>query len=583
MIWDISRPKGDVIKNLRTTLEISDFLAGCLAAREINDPNAAQRFLDPSLSNLLPAKSIPGISDAARFLCSLNQPVLVYGDYDVDGLTSVGQVRLLLSALGVPFRLFIPNRFEHGYGITREGLRDALRDGSVSGLLALDCGTNSVPLIREYLPRQMPVLIIDHHQENGTFGLSADPNTFLVNPHVTGGPPDSDTLCTAGLVFKLAQCVCATLQSQKDSRLSRVDLGRFLELASLGTIADLVDLTGENRLLVAFGLRRLARSSHHGIRALMDVAGLQVEDGFDTEDLGYRIAPRLNAGGRLGEADLPLALIADPSPKRAAEVAAALDSLNRERQSIERECSVAAEPRICALVSQNACGLIAWDDAWHHGIVGIVAGRFTNRHHRPTLILGREGDAYKGSGRAPEGFDLVKILSQCKVQPDRWGGHPAAVGLTVPVERMEAFAESFLDSAAASCGGTPVEPRLHITATLPVESINFRILDDLDRLKPFGKGNPEPIFKIALHRGLCDLRPFGNGHLRARIPELQAVPHGLVAWSGERNPPPERQPLDLAVRIKRNRWRGREDLRLELVDWKPRSGSPSKSRSASLR
>ncbi len=583
MIWEYPKNDKAAVQTIERSLSVSRLLAKCLTTRGFKDPSKARSFLNPNLANLIVAGDIPGIAGVADFLSGFEGSVLVYGDYDVDGLTSVGEVRLLLSALQIPNHLFIPNRFEHGYGITAEGLRDALTGRSISALFALDCGTNSVPLIREYLPRKIPILIVDHHQEDSVFELEADPNTYLINPHVTGGPEYSDTLCTAGLVFKLAQRVCAVLQAKHDPRLDDIDLGRFLELASLGTVADLVNLVGENRIIVTFGIRRLARSSHHGIRALINVAGLHPEDGFDTEDLGFRIAPRLNAGGRLGEADLPLSLITDPSPQRALEVAAELDSLNRERQAIERACSQAAEPRIKSLVDANACGLIAWDDSWHHGVVGIVAGRFTHQHHRPTLILGREGDTFKGSGRAPEGLDLVQILTHCEVQPDRWGGHPAAVGLTIATDRIEAFANAFLAAAAAVCGGSPLEPRLQFSARLQAGMVDFHLLDDIDRLKPFGKGNPEPLFAIHLPGGISDLRPFGNGHLRARIPELRTVPHSLVAWSGQRNPPPERQALDLAVRIKRNRWRGREDIRLELVDWKPRSDSPSKSRSTSPR
>lgn len=578
MFWEFFDSATRIQKRIQTDLSVSPLLSQCLLHLGITDSDAAKDFLSPKLSNLLPAHSISGIPEIARDLCHFRGKLLVYGDYDVDGLTASSQTRLLLEALGVVCHTFIPNRFKHGYGITSMGLKDALGNHSPDGFLALDCGTNSVSLIRQHIPKTTPVWIIDHHQVDGLLPLRTDPNTTIVNPHASREVPSVMNLCTAGLVFKLAQAVCACLQQSGDPRLNRIDLGIFLEFATLGTVADLVTLRDENRRIVAAGLRRLNRSRHPGIKALREVAGLRPEDPLDTEDLAFRIAPRINAGGRLGEAELPLSLLTNTSPARASEIAVRLDQLNRERQRIERACSASAEPQVRKLIDSGASGLIAWDDDWHHGIVGIVAGRFTNQHHRPTLILGREGTTFKGSGRAPEGVDLVEILRRCRVQPDQWGGHPAAIGLTVDADRMKDFADAFLLAADAHCAGAPPEPRLQLTARLTPSGLDLSVLDDLERLKPFGKGNPEPIFALFLPEGLADLRPFGNGHLRARIPGLRHVSHSVVAWGGNLNPPPESRPIDCAVRLKRNRWRGREDLRLELIDWKQRTGSPSKSR-----
>ncbi|MGF1531778.1 MAG: DHH family phosphoesterase [Puniceicoccaceae bacterium] len=525
-------------------------------------------FLDPNLNNLMPASSIPGIPLFANYLVQQGSSFLVYGDYDVDGITASCQLSILLQTLGKTCRVFIPNRFRHGYGITHQGLKEAIAGDPFDTFVALDCGTNSIAVLNELLPPTLETFIVDHHQPEGGQLSDLAPHQHLINPHAMESPEQAKGFCTAGLVFKITQAVKRVLKRRDDARQAQLNLGHFLQFATLGTVADLVPLQHENRILVSTGLQRLARTDIQGLRALIKVSGLDPSRGLDAEDLAFRLAPRLNAGGRLGDATVPLELLLTPSEQQSLELADALNELNQQRQQIEQRCSAEAEAILISQIASGDCGLIAHQDDWHHGIVGIVAGRFTNRFHRPCLILGRDGDVFKGSGRSPDGVNLVQILQSCEEQPARWGGHPAAIGMTVESDRIDAFSESFKAASRCVLGGSPPEPSLAISSWVAPPQLDFGLLDFLEKLKPYGKGNPEPVFAIALEDGLRNVRPFGKNHLRASIPEIAHQEHSLVAWNGAPNPPPERCPIVCAVRLKKNFWSNREEIRVELIDWR---------------
>ncbi|MEO5960740.1 MAG: DHHA1 domain-containing protein, partial [Opitutaceae bacterium] len=461
----------------------------------------------------------------------------------------------------------VPRRSEDGYGLSRSAIDRALEAGKPQLFIALDCGTNSQAEAAYLRAQGIDVMVIDHHRSKE----GALQDGILVNPHVASDETTGDHawrhLCTVGLVFKLAHGLLKQLRVENHPVSFRIKLRDHLDLVALGTIADLVPLTGENRILAYNGLRILEQTQRPGLRALMEVAGVKPEQGITPTDISFRLGPRINASGRLADAALSVELLLSDDPGFCSETARQLDAFNRERQDIERGITDQAERLIETQFSAHA-GIVLFADTWHPGVVGIVAGRVSRKYNRPCVVLGNEGDMVKGSGRSVDGINLVDVLGTCCEHLTSWGGHPMAVGVALPKLHLETFRARFADAVRAHVGGDIAEARLDLAAWLTPEQINERLMEELDALHPFGQGNPEPVFGV---RGVVLRSPgeiFKEHHFRFFFEDGRGRRLHGVAWKLAHRMPPVEAPLDLAVELKWNHFNGRKLLQVGLIDWR---------------
>lgn len=539
-------------------------LAHLLAQRGL-EGTEADAFLTPRLRNLDDPLRITGMGEATgRILEALERQerLCIVGDYDVDGITSTTLLVKVLRALGATPSYIVPRRMEEGYGLSPATIERAVREHNPQLLLVLDCGTNAHEEVRYLKQRGIDTLIIDHHQAKST----TIPNCPLVNPHLHDDPAEPwHDLCTAGLVFKLAHALQKRLREAEDPCAEAFDLKTLLDLVAMGTIADMVPLRGENRILARNGLHCLAQTTNPGLRALMQTCGLAGDRPLTPMDISFRLGPRINASGRLADAELPVSMLLEADPTRCLHMAQQLDALNTERQAIEREIVEQAEQQVGTLMPPPS-GLVLYDENWHPGVVGIVAGKLCRSLNRPCIVLGKETTLAKGSGRSIPGVDLVKALSHCADMLDSWGGHPMAAGVSLEPHRIADFRDAFAQAINAQLASGFPEPELKIALWLEHECVGTSLLASLDQLQPFGQSNPQPIF--GLRKVYLDQSPkiFGHKHLRFKLPHTSLQ---VIGWKMASTPPPIGQPIELALSFSWNHWNGRRHAQAELVQWRP--------------
>lgn len=533
--------------------------------------DGAAEFLHPALAGLGDPFLLRGLPAAAERLhraITDRERIVVLGDYDVDGVTSTALMVSVLRRFGLDPKFIVPRRAEDGYGLSRSAIDRALEQGKPNLFIALDCGTNSHDEV-EYLQQQgIDVIVIDHHRSKER----TLERGILVNPHVPGADlAEADTpwrhLCTVGLVFKLMHGLLKRMRADNHPVAFSLKLRDHLDLVALGTVADLVPLTGENRIMAHHGLRIMQETRRPGLRALMEVAGVKPGQAILPVDISYRLGPRINASGRLADAAISVELLVSEDARFCFETARQLDGFNRERQEIERQITEAAERLVESQFSSHH-GIVLFDESWHPGVVGIVAGRVTRKYNRPCIVLGNEGVLAKGSGRSIDGINLVEVLATCSEHLESWGGHPMAVGVALEKGRLDTFRLKFADAVRDHAGGDIAEARLEIAAWLTPTHIRDWLMEELDFLHPFGQGNPEPIFGL---RGVqLRQRPevFKEQHFRFWFDDGNGRRVHGVAWKMADRMPPANVPLDLALELHWNHFNGRRLLQVELVDWR---------------
>jgi single-stranded-DNA-specific exonuclease len=483
----------------------------------------------------------------------------------------------LLRRLGLEPRYVVPRRAEEGYGLSRTSIDRALEAGKPDLFIALDCGTNSSDEVAYLRSRGVDVIIVDHHRSTEPPAAGA----LLINPHVNPSPDDGAWryLCTVGLVFKLAHGLLKRLRLENNPVALSIVLKDYLDLVALGTIADLVALTGENRIFARHGLHVLAETRRPGLLALMSVSGLRSEQGLVPSDISFRLGPRINASGRLADAALSVDLLLSADREYCEATARQLDDLNRERQEIERQITERAE----RYVEENfraSSGLVLFDEAWHPGVVGIVAGRISRKYNRPTIVLGNEGELAKGSGRGITGFNLVEILAACSGCLESWGGHPMAVGVSLKKIRLDEFRAQFDEAIRRSRDGAATEPGIELSGWLDGTQLTEQLMTGLEQLRPFGMGNPEPVFGV---RGVrLRNRPdvFKEVHFRFAVENEDGRRISGVAWKLADRLPPVGPLLELAIQLNWNYYNGRRLLQIELLDWRLAEGGALAQNSA---
>jgi len=568
MRWNHTPVDATSVADLARTAGTSPVVAELLLRNGLADPGAASRFLAPALASLGDPFLLVSLDAAVeRLLRALRQKehVTVLGDYDVDGVCSTTILVSLLRRLGLVPRYVVPRRAEEGYGLTRTSIDRALEAGKPDLFIALDCGTNSGEEVAYLRSLGVDVIIVDHHRSTEPAAAGA----LLINPHVNALPGDDAWrfLCTVGLVFKLVHGLLKKLRARQDPVALAIVLKDYLDLVAMGTIADLVPLTGENRIFARHGLKVLAETRRTGLIALMGVAGLKRDQGILPSDISFRLGPRINASGRLADASLSVDLLLSEDDNFCDATARRLDELNRERQDIERGITERAE-RYVEEHFLGANGLVLFDEDWHPGVVGIVAGRISRKYNRPAIVLGNEGDLAKGSGRGLNGFNLVEILGACAACLDSWGGHPMAVGVSLKKARLEEFRAMFDDVIRRGRAGAAAAPGLELSGWIEGVQITEQLMAALEQLQPFGMGNPEPVFGV---RGVrLRNRPdvFKEQHFRFAAEDASGRRISGVAWKMADRLPPVGPPLELAIQLNWNHYNGRRTLQLELMDWR---------------
>lgn len=569
MRWNHSPVPDAEVAALARHLGTVPIVAELLLRNGLREAEPAAHFLRPALASLADPFLVGNVDRAvARLIQAIErkEAVTILGDYDVDGVSSTALLVGILRRLGLSPRYFVPRRLEEGYGLTRTAIDRALADGPSPALfVALDCGTNSQAEVAHLRALGIDVVIVDHHRSKD--GLAQE--AVLINPHVHDAADDHAWrhACTVGLVFKLAHGLLKQLRVRPFPGVMDIRLRDYLDLVALGTIADLVPLTGENRIFARHGLQVLAQTPRPGLRALMTVAGLKPEQGVVPVDISFRLGPRINASGRLADAARAVDLLLSEDRAFCTRLARELDDLNRERQDIERAITEEAEARVEREFA-SSCGFVLFDDAWHPGVVGIVAGRISRKYNRPAIVLGNEGELAKGSGRGVPGINLVDLLGGCAACLESWGGHPMAVGVAVRKERVGEFRDLFNAAIEARRGLDACEPVVDLSGWLDGADVTETLMDQLEQLHPFGQGNPEPIFGV---RGLrLRGRPevFKEQHFRFVAEDDAGRRLSGVAWKLARRLPPVGEPLELAVQLNWNFFGGRKVLQLELLDWR---------------
>lgn len=567
MTWLFQTAPDDAALRLADSLGVHPVVAGLLARLGAETSERAVEFLRPNLSAVVDPLKVANLEKAVdRIIAALDakEHVAVLGDYDVDGVTSTTLFVDALRRLGGDPKYFVPRRLEEGYGLSRAALERVLGEGPFTLFIALDCGTNSHAEIAMLRERGLDVIVVDHHRSK----QDVHPDCILVNPHVH----DDEScawlnLCTVGLTFKVVHGLLKKLRSRGDTAAKAVVMREYLDLVALGTVADLVPLTRENRVLTSHGLRQLRDTRREGVRALMKVSRITPEADLHPVDVSFRLGPRINASGRLADAALPVAMMLSDDPFFCERAANDLDGMNRERQEIEKGVFEEAKAQLETGYA-DARGLLAHGD-WHPGVVGIVAGKLARHFNRPCIVLGREGEWAKGSGRSVAGISLVEVLRDAGDMLEAWGGHPMAVGITVLADRVPEFRRRFDEGVTEwlRAGRVP-DSSLTVSGTLRPEEVTDALLDQLEKLHPHGEGNPEPVFAV---KGVV-LREsplfFGENNFRFRIPVAPGRQLGVVAWRKADNPPPKGVPVDLALRLGWNHYNGRKYPQAELVDWR---------------
>jgi single-stranded-DNA-specific exonuclease len=470
------------VYQLSRQVGITDITAAILFRRGLKDAQAMERFLDPGLRYLSPLEDWPGLLEAAGILAACIQrreKVAVWGDYDVDGITSTALVMDFFRRKNLPITPFIPSRFEHGYGLD-EGEIDRLADVGIRVLVTVDCGISDCRAVSHAKSRGMTVIVTDHHLPGETLP-EAD---GIVNPKLNACPcPD---LAGVGVAFLLVAALNRLLPPSLDIRV-------LLDLVALGTIADVVPLAGENRILVKNGLLLLKAGKRPGVAGLKKACSLEPDACMGSGDVGFGLAPRINAAGRLATADTALELLGTESLDTAMVLANRLNRLNGKRKTIEQSI---VEQALCQ-VQENGTpiGQVCYGPDWHQGVLGIAASRITEHTYRPTILLADHEGTLKGSGRSISGIHLFDCLTDCKDLLLKFGGHPMAAGLSLSPENLPAFRERFDAAVSTRCeGNVPSRPPINVDAELSFDRITPVLLSELDALQPFGLENPRPVF-----------------------------------------------------------------------------------------
>jgi single-stranded-DNA-specific exonuclease len=541
--------------SLAQALLISPAAASLFLARGVTTPHEATLLM--SLQSPHDPFLVPDMEQAIERLhraVNAHEPICFYGDYDVDGITATSLYLSFFGGLGAKVRAYVPHRLREGYGLNL-GAVQRLHDEGISLLVTSDCGTTSHKEIELAAQLGMDVIVTDHHQSDEVMPQAV----AVLNPHRTDALYPFRGLCSAALAYKVAQAY------QVRYGVAGVPLESLLDLVALATVADVVPLQDENRSFVREGLHQLSRGARCGIRALKQAAGVTRD--CTAETIAFKLAPRINAAGRLDDAMLGVRLLTTEIPSEAQQLADRLEQLNHERQRIEMDIMTEALtslkdyalPRVLVLASRH----------WHLGVVGIVAARLVDRFQCPAIVMAiNEQGIAKGSARTTGGFDLYQGLAACREVLESFGGHPGAAGLTIRESRINEFRAMFSDVVAGWVHDGYKVPTLNVDAEVCLNEVNLQLIQEIGSLHPFGAGNPEPTFAVT---GLevMESRTVGEKHLKMTVRQGRSLPFDSIGFGMKsllERGIPSRAPVDLAFTPELNHWNGRDRIQLRIRD-----------------
>src|SRR5882762_8537200 len=559
--WIIRQPDTSRAAELAAALCVSPIVAGLLVARGYQNLDSARAFLNPSLDQLHDPFLMRGMSNAVKRLLSAidnQEPILIYGDYDVDGTTGTAVLFRAFRMLGATAGYHVPHRFTEGYGIQQPALEKAAAEG-YKLVVSVDCGIRAHDPLYWARDNGLDVIITDHHLPDE--GEGVPPAFAVLNPNQKGCSYPDKNLAGVGVAFKLVHA----LFRERD-RESQVN--SFLKIVAIGTVADVAKLTGENRAIVALGLHDLVKATNPGLRALMEVCGCGDGSGMTAYDIGFRVGPRINAAGRMDAARAVVELFSTHERAEAMRLATHLDTRNQERQEVQRQIVELAVKELEAGAQDKANSYVAViaGEGWHRGVIGIAASKISERINRPCVVLSIEDDVAHGSARSIEPYHLLNGLTSCADLFDKFGGHSHAAGITLKRDRIEELRRRLNQHAAAHLSEEDLQPCLYIDAALPTDEISFELVAQLNALEPYGAGNTRPTF---LARNLCivaEPRLIGERHLKLNVRGPQGRPLETIWWNGAEKMAALKNGVEMVYTVETSKWNGETFLQLSVQD-----------------
>ena len=558
--WIVRAPDEVRAAQLASELGVSRIVASLLIARGYDNKQSAETFLNPSFDQLHDPALMLGMSDAVErllFAIDNQQPILIYGDYDVDGTTGTAVLLRALNMLGATTGFHVPHRFTEGYGIRQEALQKAAADG-YKLVVSVDCGITAHEPLHWARANGLDIIITDHHLPDKEEG--SPPALAVLNPNQQGCSYPDKNLAGVGVAFKLIHALFRARQRESV-------VPGFLKMVAIGTVADVAKLVGENRAIVALGLSDLPRARNVGLRALIDIAGCGDDGEMTAYDLGFRIGPRINAAGRMDAARAVVELFSATEADEARRLAEHLDTRNRERMDAQREIfNRAIEEFETSGTDMKLCyAAVIAGDGWHRGVIGLAASKISERLNRPCVVISLDGDVGHGSARSIAAYHLFDGITSCRDLLDKFGGHSHAAGLSIKRDRIDEFRRRLNEHAGSCLTEDDLIPAIEIDGELSPPELGFQLSQDLRTLEPFGAGNPRPVFMTRGWRVMSEPQIIKEQHLKMRVGGENNRPFEAMWWRGVEEceaTPQMNQRIDLAYEFEANRWQG--DIRLQL-------------------
>ncbi|HEU4594053.1 MAG TPA: single-stranded-DNA-specific exonuclease RecJ [Pyrinomonadaceae bacterium] len=563
--WTVRAADPRRARALAQALGVSEVVAGLLVARGAETEEAARAVLSPSFAQLHDPSLMLGMKESvARVLRAIDagERILIYGDYDVDGTTGTVVLRRALQVLGARTGYHVPHRFTEGYGIRRDVLERAKEEGYTL-VISVDCGIRAFEPLEWAKAHGLDCIVTDHHLPDDAEG--SPPAFAVLNPNQRGCPYPDKNLAGVGVAFKLAHALFR--ERGRESQVSG-----FLKVVAIGTVADVAQLVGENRAIVSLGLADLHRATNPGLRALMEVAG--VDDGREmrASDLGFRIGPRINAAGRMDAARAVVELFESKTKEQARRLATQLDARNRERQEMQRKITERAVAELAFDGSGESAIAVVAGEGWHRGVIGLAASKIVEKLNRPAVVISLDEDGTgHGSARSTEDFHLLDALTACSDLFESFGGHAHAAGLVIRRENVSELRRRLNEYAArVPCAAdADAEPCLHVDMELPSDALSLELFGELSALEPFGAGWPRPVFWTRRLRVVGEARLIKERHLKFGVAGPDGRVHDAIWWSGAEKAsatPRPGQSIELAYAVESNTWNGTTRLQLEVQD-----------------
>ena len=565
--WNLAPSQPLLTGQLIRELPLSPLLAQCLVNRGVVTKEEVNAYLKPKLKLLADPFLIPNMEVAIERLWearSNNERLLVYGDYDADGITSTALLVEALTELGWDVQAYLPGRFDDGYGLSPISVEKCMRQFEINLLLAVDCGSTSNEAIDCLNKNNIDVIVLDHHQ------LSTPPPkpVAIVNPQLNNNYPNFQELCSVGLAFKLIHAIVKKGRQEGLQKERDLDLKQYLDLVAIGTVTDLVPLVGENRKLLRFGLEQLSETTRPGLIALKKI--VNITPPVSVFNVGFNLGPRINAAGRMENPAAALNLLLSKDNFTAEKNAKILDDFNRDRQGIERDISTKAIENIKNKFDpQTDFVIVEGDMEWHLGVIGIVASRVMRKFYRPTFILARDGDGWKGSARSIEGFDLAEAMRDCDDILNDHGGHAMAAGVSVKPGKLDAFRERINEIAKKSIRPEMFQAPLKLDAETNLSEMTLVRIKEMQQIEPTGQGNPEIQLLIPNLTMSSPVYRMGKEkqHVKFWVNDERESCE-VIAWNLKPQDEPKGK-FDLAVAPQVNNFNGRLSVQLKLIDWRP--------------